>query len=142
MSSHFEHDGISFQYPENWKLEREDSESGWTVTLQSPTTAFLLLCYDEDMPTIEEVLQTTVEALRSDYEDLELEDEVENIAGQPAVGYDIQFTSLDLTNTCWLRTFQTDDATILLMWQATDLDMDEAEPVLRAICASMELAEE
>jgi hypothetical protein len=138
----FEEDGIRFRYPENWKLEREDTDSGWTVCLQSPSTAFLLLSFDETMPSTDAVMATTVEALRSDYPDLEVDDRVETVAGQMAVGGDMQFTSLDLTTTCWARSFYTNDATVLLMWQAADLDLEDSEPVLRAICASLELDED
>ena len=74
MARQFEEEGIRFRYPEDWQLEREETESGWTVTLQSPSpgTAFLLLSYDGDMPTPEEMLESTLEALRSDYPDLEV----------------------------------------------------------------------
>ena len=30
---------------------------------------------------------------------------VETLAGMPAVGYDVDFFALDLTNTCWIRSF-------------------------------------
>jgi hypothetical protein len=142
MAGQFEQQGVSFQYPENWRLEKEETETGWTVTVQSPNTAFFLLSYDEEMPPMEQVLETTLEALRSDYPDLEVYDQLETLAGQPAAGHDIQFTSLDLTNTCWTRSFYTDHATVLVMCQLTDLDLDIAEPVLRAICASLAVDDE
>jgi hypothetical protein len=142
MPGKFEQQGIRFLYPENWRLEKEESENGWSVTVQGPNTAFFLLSYDEDMPPTEQVLETTLDALRADYPDLEVDDRVETLAGQPAVGHDIQFTSLDLTNTCWTRSFYTDSATVLVMCQATDLDLDEAEPVLRAISTSLQVDEE
>lgn len=142
MPGRFEKNGIRFQYPENWALEEEETETGWTVFVQSPNTAFFLLSYDEDMPPREQVLESTLEALRVDYPDLELEERVQSLAGQPALGYDIQFTSLDLTNTCWTRAFYTDNATVLVMWQAADLDLEKTEPVLRAMCVSLEVNEE
>ena len=37
----FNENGLSFRYPANWTLEREDSEQGWTVSVQSPDTAFI-----------------------------------------------------------------------------------------------------
>jgi hypothetical protein len=139
MPGRFDHQGIHFQYPENWRLEREDTETGWTVTVQSPNTAFFLLSYDADMPLTEQVLEATLTALRADYPDLEVYDRTERLAEQPAVGHDIQFTSLDLTNTCWTRSFYTDQGTVLVMCQATDLDLELAEPVLKAICASLQV---
>ena len=42
MVETFEDDGIRFRYPENWRLEREDTDTGWTVVVQSPETAFAI----------------------------------------------------------------------------------------------------
>jgi hypothetical protein len=139
MAAKFEDGGIRFLYPENWKLEREDNDDGWTVTVQSPETAFLLLSVNEAMPTSEEVLATTLVALKADYDDLEYEDCVDSIGGQPAVGHDIRFSSLDLTNTCWTRSFYSAAGTVLVLCQCNDLESDTHEPVLRAICASLKV---
>jgi len=142
MPAKFDDAGIRFQYPENWRLEREESEEGWTVSLQSPSTAFMLLTVNQDDPSPDEMLATTLEALRSDYPDLEFDDCVDSLAGQPAVGHDIRFTSLDLTNTCWTRSFYTAEGTVLVLWQVNDLELEQAEPVLRAICSSFEVETE
>jgi hypothetical protein len=138
----FNRDGIGLSYPENWKLESEDSEGGWSVSLQSPDTAFLLVSYYEDMPESAAVAQTTLEAMQAEYEDLESEEIFETVAGQPAVGHDISFFSLDLTNTCWVRCFYGAHGTVLVMWQATDTEMDRNGPVLDAICASLTVEED
>src|SRR5947209_2239675 len=69
MVAEFNNAGIHFNYPENWQLELEDTEDGWAVSVQSPDSAFLFLCLREDMPTQEEVLEATLEALRVDYPD-------------------------------------------------------------------------
>src|SRR5262245_36872215 len=58
MVATFEEDGLSFQYPENWQLQREESANGWTVTLQSPDTAFFMVSFDADMPEAEQMAQT------------------------------------------------------------------------------------
>jgi hypothetical protein len=142
MAERFEKNGICFLYPENWRLEREETETGWTVLLQSPDTAFFLLSLDEDGPDSEHVANTALEALREDYDDLEADECVDSLAGQPAVGHDIRFTSLDLTNTCWTRSFYCADGTVLVMCQLNDLELEQHEPVLRAICASLKLEDE
>jgi hypothetical protein len=141
MAAQFDDGGIRFRYPENWSLEREDSEEGWTVSLQSPGTAFLMLCLRSDMPPPDQMTATALDALRADYPDLEADDRVESLAGQPAVGHDIRFFSLDLTNTCWTRSFYTAQGTVLLLCQTSDLELETTEPVLRAICASLEVEE-
>jgi hypothetical protein len=142
MPEQFNRDGIRFLYPENWRLEREDNDNGWTVSVQSPDTAFLLLTVNEEALSTEEVVQTALEALRSEYPDLEAEECVDTLAGQMAVGHDIRFFSMDLTNTCRTRSFYCASGTVLVMWQANDLELDVNEPVLRAICASLQVEEE
>ena len=133
----FQANGIRFQYPDSWRLTREDAETGWTVSVESPETAFFMLTFDDQMPEVGLVAQTVLDALRADYPDLEAEDALESMAGQPALGHDIRFFSLDLTNTCRTRTFYSDAGTILMMWQANDLELEAIEPVFQAICASL-----
>ena len=142
MVAQFEEAGVRFKYPENWRLEREENESGWTVSVHSPETAFLMLCLREDMPRTDEMAETALEALREEYPDLEAEDCVDSLAGQPALGHDIRFFSFDLTNTCWTRSFYSTQGTVLLLCQFNDLETDRNEPVLRAICASLEVENE
>jgi hypothetical protein len=139
MSKHYQEDGVSFDYPAAWRLEREEAEDGWTVSVQSPGTAFLTVTLDAQMPGTEEVAEAVLEALRSDYPNLEARPRIETLAGQMAVGHDIEFFSFDLTNTCWTRTLYTDTGTLLVLAQTNDLELEEYEPVLRAICASLKV---
>jgi hypothetical protein len=139
MSKHFQEDGISFDYPEGWRLEREEAEDGWTVSVQSPGTAFLTVTFDAQMPDTRAVAEIVLEALRSDYPNLEARPRVEALGGQMAVGHDIDFFSFDLTNTCWTRSLYTDSGTLLVLAQTNDLELEEYEPVLRAICASLKV---
>jgi hypothetical protein len=139
MTKLFSEDGISFRYPANWVLEREEGDGGWTVSVQSPDTAFLVLSCDKSMPSTEDVAETTLEALREEYPDLEAEPAIATLAGRMAVGHDIQFMSFDLTNTCWTRSFDTDIGTVLLMYQTNDLELEANGPILNAICASLEV---
>jgi hypothetical protein len=137
----FHEDGITFRYPENWRLDREPMDNGWTVQVQSPDTAFLVVSFDPDLPTPEEMAQTALEALREEYPELESDPHVDTLAGQMAIGHDVRFFSLDLTNTCWIRSFYSDAGTVLVMCQSNDLDLEQNEPILRAICASMRVEE-
>jgi hypothetical protein len=137
MPARFHEGGLSFLYPENWRLEREASEEGWTVTLQSPGTAFIVISLRADAADASTVADTVLAALREEYKELEAEECTGSFAGQPAVGHDIQFFSLDLTSTCWTRVFGTPQGTMLVMCQCSDLEPTANEQVLRAICKSM-----
>jgi hypothetical protein len=142
MIAAFDEGGVHFRYPTNWRLEREETATGWTVTLQSPGTAFVTVTLDEDMPDAAHVAATALEALRDVYPELEADECMDSVAGQPAVGHEIHFFSLDLTNTCWTRSFYSPRGTVLVLCQTSDLEFQASEPVLRAICASLEVEEE
>lgn len=142
MSQRYQADGVSFLYPENWRLDREECADGWTVLVQSPGTAFLTLTRDSSGVGADEVVGAALEALRADYPTLDAQPQVENLVGQMAVGHDIHFFSLDLTNTCWTRAIDIDDGVLLILCQSNDLELDEFGPILRAICASLNIEED
>ncbi|MCS7047125.1 MAG: hypothetical protein NZO58_12275 [Gemmataceae bacterium] len=139
MAATFTADGVTFQYPETWSLQRENSANGWTVSLQSPETAFFLVSLDSDMPETEAMADTALAALQEEYPTLEAVDRIDSVAGLPAIGYDIRFFSLDLTNTGWLRSVYGGRGTILLLWQANDLELERVGPVLQQICTSLRI---
>jgi hypothetical protein len=141
MTRLFRHEGLSFRYPLGWELEREETDDSWTVTLQGPGTAFMTITMNEDIVPLEQMAQEVLDALRSDYPGLEAEPCVEPLAGQMAVGHNIQFFSLDLTNTCRTRSFHSDQGTVLVLCQANDLDWEESEPAFKAVCASLRVEE-
>jgi hypothetical protein len=142
MNSHYDEEGVSFQYPENWRLDREESEDGWTVILQSPGTAFLTITLSRSGMDASEIASAALEVLQTEYPALEATPQVETVAGQMAVGHDIEFFSLDLTNTCWTRCFETQAGILLILCQSNDLEMEEYGPVLRAVCASLKVEED
>ncbi len=77
--------------------------------------------------------------MRSEYPALEADAAVDMLAGEMAVGHDIQFFSLDLSNTGWTRSLYGGAGTLLVYWQANDLELTATEPVLRAICQSLKV---
>ncbi len=141
MAARFEENGIQFLYPENWEIEREEHENGWSVSVLSPDTAFLTLSYHENATEFGRLADAAVDALREDYPDLEAEPRTDTLAGQPAIGHDVRFFSFDLTNTAWVRTVPCESGSLLLLCQINDLELERNEPVLRAICASLRIDE-
>lgn len=142
MMNQFVQDGISIRYPGDWQIDQDEVEQGWTIVLQSPSTAFLMMTYDDTMPEIESMADTALEALRLEYPTLEAEARVESIAEQRAVGHDMNFFSLDLPATCWTRCLYAGTGSLLILCQSSDIDLDGARPVLQAICALLVVAEE
>ena len=136
----FADDGLAFEYPAAWKIEREESEDGWAVTLQSPGAAFAVVRLERAMPDAVEVVEAALAALRAVYPELEATSALETVAGEMAVGHDIEFFSLDLANLAWTRCFFGPAGTVLVLCQCGDDDGDE--PKLRAVVSSMRVEEE
>ena len=135
----FERAGVRFQYPANWQITVDDGDDGWTVTVQSPETAFIVVSLRPDAENAAQVADETLDVLRAEYKDLDAESAIDSVAGQPAIGHDIDFVTLDTAITCWTRCIDTSVGPLLVMGQTSEHDRDQHEPVLRAICASLQL---
>ncbi len=85
--------------------------------------------------------ETALEALKSEYPGLEADPAVDLLAGEMAVGHDVTFFSFDLPNTAWTRSLYCGAGTLLLYWQANDLELPGTEPVLRSITGSLKVEE-
>ena len=143
MAAVFERSGVKFQFPENWAVDTEDSDTGgWTVSVQSPVTAFVVVSLRADGQTTAEVAAEALAALKAEYADAEAEAVVESLAGRPAVGHDVDFLTLDTTTTCWTRCVDTADGPLLVLCQVSDFDRAVNEPVLNAITTSLEITDE
>lgn len=142
MSREFARAGIRLQYPENWTVETEDTEDGWSASIISPATAFLMLSHYSDDHEPEELANMALDAMRESYPDLESEEVVETLAGVPVVGHDVDFFTLDLTNSCLIRALRVPQGCLLIMVQCTDLELATNGEVMHAILASMTLEDE
>ena len=113
---------MSFSYPAMWNLEKKDTPQGWVVTVQSPGTAFVMILCDKEMPDPEEMAETTLEALRSDYPGLDASRTMDTVAGVPAVGHEVDFISLDEPISCKTQSFPGPMGTILALSQMSGHD--------------------
>ena len=141
MQQFFERDGIRFQYPNDWTYEIETEGDSWTASLQSPDTAFLVISYVPGVDDPTDLVDAAVAGLRAEYQTLDTEDAVDTIGGLPAVGVDINFVHLDLTNTCWVRSVQAADGALLVLAECADGELEDRGTILKAIVASIALPE-
>jgi hypothetical protein len=138
MPATFDQFGIRFDYPDNWAVESsEDGDSNEQVIVSSPHTAFWQLSKHPVGAELEPLFDEVLAALRSEYEEIEVEPEDEVVEGQAVKGFTVNFFYLDLTNTCWLRGFETPEASYLLVCQAEDREFAQVELVFRAMLASV-----
>lgn len=141
MAQSFERDGLSLEYPDDWTLEEDTVESGWTVSINSKTTPCLVLSYRDDVDDPSEVGDAVLEGLRESYESLEAESVVETIGESPTVGFDIHFFHLDFTNTAWVRVLPFGVGTLLVMAQTCDTEIEDFEPLFREMMASVKVTD-
>lgn len=140
MISEFNRSGISVRYPSNWTIETEASgPDDWTVTIQSPATAFVLLSLRPDARDPADLADQTFDALKAEYRELDAEDRVETIAGQAAIGHDIDFLTVDTAIICRTRCLETPSGPLLVMVQTSEYDRAKNEPVLQAVVASLKI---
>jgi hypothetical protein len=137
----FERDGISFRYPADWTAEvDEDAESGgWTVTVSSPDTAFLMVSLQPDAADGGDLSDQVLAALQGEYKELDAENVMETICGLPAVGFNADFLTVDTAIACRVRGLDTFAGPLLLMAQVSEFDREKNDPVLRAIVKSLDV---
>ena len=140
MSAIYDDHGLRFRSPADWELEVIEEGSRTTVSLQSPGSAFAFVTIDDDGPPAKEEAEMALEAMRQEYPGLEVSAtrRDERIAGHPAVGYDLDFFSLNVAVSCSIRSFQSPWRTALVFAQWSDLEADDAEGPIRGIRTSME----
>jgi hypothetical protein len=68
---------------------------------------------------------------------LEAEPVHETLAGHDAIGYDLNFYYLDLTNTAAVRSLKTRRHCYTIFYQAEDREFDEVQKVFQAITVSL-----
>jgi hypothetical protein len=131
--------GIRFEYPMDWETDVSDDGPRTSVTIQSPSgLAFALVTVDDTSPAPDELADEALAALREEYPTLDATSALETIDGHKAVGHDIEFLSLDMTNSCVIRCFRTPRRTVFVLAQWSDLEEDEPEQALAAVRSSLE----
>jgi hypothetical protein len=137
----FERDGISFRYPADWTAEVEEGAEGggWTVTVSSPETAFFLASLQPEASDGGDLSDQVLETMKGEYKEFDAEDVMETICGQPAVGFNADFLTVDTATACRVRGMDTFAGPLLLLAQVSDFDRDKNDDVLRAIVKSLDV---
>src|SRR5688572_28916404 len=118
--------GVSFQYPDNWRVDENDAvEGGKSVSVYSPGGAFWSLVVHPRKVEPEMLVEAAVDAMRQEYDELDCEAVRDTIAAHELNGYDLIFYCLDLTNTALIRGVRTARRTYLLLCQADDREFAE-----------------
>jgi hypothetical protein len=141
MQNTFEKESVRFRYPADWEIELEEEDESWTASIQGPGTAFLVVSFVPGAGDVNELIEAAVAGLREDYPSLEVDDAVDSLAGQPALGADVRFVHFDLTNTCWVRAVPAGEGALLVLAQCTDEELEDGGETLKKIMGTISVDE-
>ena len=131
--------GIQFEYPREWEVNEQQRPGELSITVSSPETAFWNLILFCDRPDPELILETVIETFEDEYDELDVYRVQSKVCGQEALSRDIEFVCLELLNTARIRIFQTDAATVLVLCQANDSELEFSDPLFNRIAESLEI---
>lgn len=138
MPAQYRTPGIRFEYPENWTLEEDRPAQGRaSVTVYSPGGAFWSVALYPRDASPAKLAEAAVQAMKDEYEELEVEEAREMAAGHELIGYDLGFFFLDLTSTARIRAIRTRYGTYSVFCQGEDRDFERVEAVFRAMTTSL-----
>jgi len=134
----FRRAGMSFDYPDDWRLEIDDEvHIGPGVTVFSPDGGLWTVVLGDEAVDPRDQIEAVVAQLRRDYGDVEVEEAADEIEGWPLAGLDFHFISFDLTVTAAVRVLAAGPATYVVFCQADDEEWDRVSPVFTAMTTSL-----
>jgi hypothetical protein len=138
----YEGHGVRFGYPAYWELTEQEDEEAISITVASPETSFWSISLFQDGPPPQRVLDSAVEAFREEYAEVDVYASAARTGQRPGVARDLDFVCFELINSAFLRAFQTERFTVLVLYQGFDGELEMTRPLLEAISASLTFAGE
>ena len=129
--------GIHFEYPEDWDISVDASDGDASVTVGGPGTEFLVVSVMSDRPEADEVIEAAIESLEEEYEHVDVYDSIAQICLLPTAARDLDVVSLDLVVKTFIRACETDDSTIFMLYQFSQVDDPDSPNLLAAIADSL-----
>jgi hypothetical protein len=142
MEEIYEGHGISFRFPAHWELTEQVDEEAISITVASPETSFWSISLFQEGPSPQEVLESAVEALQEEYAEADIYPSTARIGKRAGVARDVDFVCFELINSAFLRSFQTERFTVLVLFQGFDGELETTRSLLEAISASLAFAGE
>jgi hypothetical protein len=133
----FDQGPVRFEYPSDWEVSVEDTPAGWSVSVQTPRSAFWSLTLLDPDVSAADAVEATLAAYRDDYPSLDVEPLEEVGWLGVAAGVELDFLALDLVTTAHVRAFEAAQFTALLIVQGEDRDFADLLPQLDAITRSL-----
>lgn len=130
--------GIRFLYPSRWTITEEAEGETLAVTVASDETCFWTIWLMQDGPEPEELIESAVRAFEDEYDDLDQYRFEGELCAVQSMNCDLEFVSLELINSAFLRAFRTAGYSVLVLSQGTDQELEYSREALDAITDSLE----
>jgi len=137
MDETYQSHGICFDYPHDWEVSEQKQENEVAITVQSPETSFWLLTLFFDRPDPARISEAALDAFREEYEDIDIYSGEDQVFDEETIATDLEFRAMEVYNSAWIRTFQTEFFSGLVLYQANDLELEETGDTLREITRSL-----
>ena len=137
MPAQFQRPDFSFLYPDNWALEEDEVSGKGSVTVYSPGGGFWSVAVHHGSVEPLKLANAALEAMQKEYQDIEVEQVDETLAGRKMTGYDLNFFLFDFTNTAQIRILKCHRATYTIFCQAEDREFEQIGRVFQAMTVSL-----
>ena len=133
----YEAHGVRFLYPGFWELSEQPNESGVSITVSSLETSFWSLNIFFDGPDPELVVDQALKAFRDEYDELDVYPADVELCRRQTLARDVDFVCFELLNSAYLRAFRTERFTALVLYQATNDELQQTRPLMNGIDQSL-----
>ena len=138
MPATFEKNGLKFLYPESWSLtEFSEAAEFHEVSLESPEGSIWSVSVFPPEAQPQQLIDSCLEALKDQYEDLEAVEFAGEYNGVAAIGFDADFYCLDFLVTAQTRTVKHSGKTLSFFCQAESREFEKSLDVFNAITMSL-----
>ena len=131
--------GISFEYPNDWNLSKEVDETNGEIQISvsgEGSSFWLISIFLADVPA-EELLKHSLEVFQDEYDELDIYEVKDKLAGKDCLGCDIEFVCSELINSAYLLVLKTEQFTAFILYQGTDQELETTLTDLKAISQSL-----
>ncbi len=139
MDAVYNSHGVRFRYPGEWELSEQDEGEQISITVSSPQphAAFWTVSLFPRGPDPDDLVAAAVDAFREEYNELDDYPSKVRLCKRPTVARDVDFVCLELLNSAGIRAFRAPRFTVLVLFQFTEAERSEAEPILEQITRSL-----
>lgn len=142
MLQTYQRDHVTIRHPRAWEMTEEAADRQRTITLQTSGASFWTLTLFDDRPDPQRLLDSVLQAIQDDYEEVDVYEVQGTLLQLPAVAADLDFVYLDLVNSVSIRAVRTDACSALVLYQGPDHELAELQDQFQAVTDSLTIDEE